>query len=104
MASYGVTKLALEYWFETTPLRDRIWVQCSDASTVGRFSERGIDLHNTITEQLAGSPECRLCTHGSTTVADWALFREKVLEWWGLAIPADAISPEYLKPETSPAL
>lgn len=96
--------MPLHYWLETSVLRDRVWLQASDGSTVGRFSLRGIDLHNTVTEQMAGAPECRLCTHGATTIDDWNLFREKALEWWGVDVPADAISIEKLKGSTSSAL
>lgn len=88
--------MTLHYWMDTTPQRDRVWLQASDGSTVGRFGRMGIDLHNTITEQLAGLPECRLCTHGQTTPEDWQLFREKALEWWGIDVPDNAISKDIL--------
>lgn len=76
--------------------RDAVWIHASDGSTVGRFGRMGIDLHNTATEQLAGHPECRLCTHGQPTPAEWALFREKALEWWSVDVPHDAFSPALL--------
>lgn len=88
--------MALEYWLETSVLRDRVWLQASDGSTVGRFSPRGIDLHNTITEQMAGMSECRMCTHGATSVEDWTFFREKAFEWWGIEVPADAFDIKLL--------
>lgn len=75
-----------------------IWIHASDGSTVGRFSRFGIDLHNTVTEQMAGAPQCRLCTHGRPSEDDWALFRQKASEWWGVHIDR-AVSCEL---ETAP--
>lgn len=89
--------LNIEYELQTTPLRDRVWIHASDGSTVGRFGRGGVDLHNTITDQMAGLPECRLCTHGRPTAEDWKLFREKVLEWWGLDVPESAISQKLFE-------
>ncbi|WP_256679123.1 hypothetical protein [Pseudomonas sp. MWU12-2323] len=57
----------------------------------------GIDLHNTATEQMAGMPECRMCTHGKPSHTDWQLFRDKALEWWGVMVPEDAFDPRLLR-------
>lgn len=84
------------YELQLSELRNAIWIHASDGSTVGRFGRMGIDLHTTVTEQLAGKPECRLCTHGRPTAADWALFREKALAWWGVDVPEDAFDPRLL--------
>lgn len=62
----------------------------------GRFSRMGVELHNTVTEMLQGRPECRLCTHGKPTEDDWALFRRKAEEWWGVDVPDSAIDPHLL--------
>ena len=78
------------YELQLSETRDKVWIHSSDGSTVGRFNRTGIDLHNTITEQMAGKPECRLCTHGNVKPCDWVLFREKALEWWNVFIPEDA--------------
>ena len=60
------------YQLELSVMRDRLWIHSTaDGSTVGRFGRMGIDLHNTMTEQMAGKPQCRLCTHQRPTVADW---------------------------------
>lgn len=85
------------YEVQLTPLRDRVWIHASDGSTVGRFSRFGIDLHNTVTEQLNGMPQCRLCTHDAPTKGDWEMFRAKALEWWGVAVEADAFDQRLLK-------
>lgn len=79
---------------------DAVWIHSyDDGSTVGRFSRQGVDIHNTVTEQLAGKPECRLCTHGRVTVDDWELFKEKSLEFWGVAVPDSAFNPKYFASE-----
>lgn len=76
--------------------KNTVWIHASDGSTVGRFSKMGIDLHNTVSEQMNGAPECRLCTHSQATIADWNLFREKAKEWWNVNIPDDAFDKSLL--------
>lgn len=84
------------YEIQLSANRNTVWILAPDGSTVGRFGRMGIDLHTTISEQIAGAPQCRLCTHGQSTLADWALFREKALEWWGVEVPADAFDARLL--------
>lgn len=84
------------YAVQTSALRNTVWIHASDGSTVGRFGRMGVDLHTTAQEQVAGASQCRLCTHGRSTVNDWKLFREKALEWWGVAVPEDAIDASLL--------
>ena len=79
------------YHVEIGPSRDRVWIHCSDGSTVGRFGKMGLDLHNSVTEQLTGARECRLCSHTPVTFEDWQLFREKARDWWSVDVPLDAI-------------
>lgn len=86
----------IEYELQLSDQRNCIWVHATDGSTVGRFGRMGIDLHNTVTDQMAGLPECRLCTHGKPTVADWELFRERCFEWFGVDVPADAFDARLL--------
>ncbi len=41
-----------------------VWVHVMDGSTVERFSKRfGLDVHTTVTEQIAGASQCLHCTH-----------------------------------------
>ncbi|WP_445766802.1 hypothetical protein [Rheinheimera sp.] len=87
----------MEYAVEWSITNDAVWIHASDGSTVGRFGRMGIDLHNTVTEQMAGKPQCRLCTHGKATQEDWALFREKALEWWGVNVPSNAFNIKLLQ-------
>lgn len=88
----------LEYELQLSALRDAVWIHASDGSTVGRFGRKGVDLHTTVTEQMNGAPQCRLCTHGEPTYGDWQLFRDKALEWWGVEVPEDAFNRSLLTP------
>ncbi len=73
-----------------------LWVHAPEGSTVGRFDKRfGIDLHTTVTEQLAGKGQCLFCTHEAPTPEDWELFRAGVMEHYGVEVPADAITFEH---------
>lgn len=90
------SKSDLFYEIQLSEGRDAIWVHASDGSTVGRFGRFGIDLHNTLTDQMAGMSECKLCTHGQPTPADWILFRQKCYEFYGVEVPNDAFDPALL--------
>ncbi|WGK63474.1 hypothetical protein QAO71_17030 (plasmid) [Halopseudomonas sp. SMJS2] len=72
---------------------DTVWINGPDGSCVGRFGLMGVDLHTTVSEQMDGASQCRLCTHGKPTPEDWTLFREKASEWWNVEIPADTVDP-----------
>lgn len=87
----------LTYELQVAATRSAVWIHASDGSTVGRFGRMGVDLHNTVTEMMQGAQECRLCTHGRPTLADWEMFRRCVLDWWGLDVPHDAFDPLLLK-------
>ena len=87
----------MKYEIQTTQLNDAVWIHASDGSTVGRFGKIGIDLHNTITEQMAGSSQCRLCTHRKVTADDWELFKDKAFEWWGVIVPNQAFDADLFK-------
>ena len=95
--SQQFTNEPLGYEVQLSQMRNTVWIHSPDGSTVGRFGTMGVDLHNTVAEQLAGLPQCRLCTHGKPSRADWALFREKALEWWGVEVPEDAFDSLLLK-------
>lgn len=86
------------YQLEISKQRDAIWIHSfEDGSTVGRFGKMGVDIHNTVTEQLAGADQCRLCTHGRVGIKEWDLFREKALEFWNINIPKDAFNADLFK-------
>jgi hypothetical protein len=80
------------YEIQQSQMHDAVWIHASDGSTVGRFGKMGVDLHNTISEQLNGAPQCRLCTHVKASKLDWDLFREKALEWWNVEVPINAFN------------
>ena len=94
--------MAPDYEIQLSELRDTVWIHAPDGSTVARFGRFGVDLHNSVSDQLAGASECKLCTHGSTGPEEWQLFCEKALEWWGVAVPADAIDPRWHRTSAAP--
>ncbi|MBW8466885.1 MAG: hypothetical protein K0M67_01370 [Thiobacillus sp.] len=66
-----------------------VWVHSTtDGSTVGRFSKCfGMDVHSTVTQQLAGVSQCLHCTHAPATEGDWQAFVELMLKHHGIAVP-----------------
>lgn len=83
---------ATGHQLQTDPLKKRVWVHAPDGSTVGRFDVRfGIDIHNTVTDQMAGKPECLHCTHETPGTEEWSLFRAHANQHWGLDVPEDAV-------------
>lgn len=93
----GIDNPVSGYEVQLSEGRNAVWIHSlADGSTVGRFGRMGVDLHNSITDQRQGMSECRLCTHGPVTRADWQLFREKALEWWGVDVPANAFDLRLL--------
>lgn len=64
-----------------------VWVHALDGSTVGRFSRRfGLDVHATVTQQLAGASQCLHCTHTSPSHGDWRLFCSLMLQHHEIAV------------------
>ena len=61
-----------------------VWVNGRDG-LISRFGMAGIDIHKSLVEQESGN-ECLFCTHGRTTIADWELFKQKMLELYGATI------------------
>lgn len=80
------------YYYECSDDRERIWVHCSDGSTVGRFSKAGIDIHTSIEEQLAGAEQCLICTHEQTRQPDFEEFVRQARQLWYIDIPIDLIT------------
>ena len=65
-----------------------LWINAEDGSCIARFSKTfGIDLHRTVTEQLAGANQCLFCTHQKPTEDDWATFRYLLEKHYGIEIP-----------------
>lgn len=64
-----------------------VWVHALDGSTVGRFSKRfGLDVHTTVTEQLAGADQCLHCTHVAPGFDDWLKFCELMQFHYGIEV------------------
>lgn len=64
-----------------------IWVTNNQGETIARFGRGGVDIHNTHEAQLAGAPQCLICTHSSpSTAEDLMLFVDKVMELFGVKI------------------
>ena len=64
-----------------------LWVHVLDGSTVGRFSKTfGMDVHTTITEQLAGSGQCLHCTHAKPGISEWLLFCDLMRDHYSIQV------------------
>lgn len=75
--------------------RKVVWIHCSDGSTVGRFNKyTGIDIHHSMSEQIEGKPQCKLCTHVKPSKEDWLFFVEKAKELWNVDIDKNHIEYE----------
>ncbi|MFA8362920.1 hypothetical protein ACEPT7_34200 [Burkholderia ubonensis] len=81
------------YSIDVSSLGDTVWVTAHDGSCVGRFSKRfEIDVHRTVTEQLAGADQCLHCTHEPAGAIEWSVFREAIAKHYRIEVPIDAIS------------
>lgn len=69
-----------------------VWVHALDGSTVGRFSKRfGMDVHTTITDQMAGASQCLNCTHEPAGVQEWHLFCDLIWQHYQIDVPRNLI-------------
>lgn len=77
---------------EVSPDGKTVWVHAMDGSTVGRFSKVfGMDVHTSITEQLAGADQCLHCTHVKPHRADWLMFCALIQQHYGIAVDSALI-------------
>ncbi|WP_124076875.1 hypothetical protein [Burkholderia gladioli] len=77
---------------EVSDAGDTVWVTGPDGSCVGRFSKRfGVDVHRTVTEQLAGADQCLHCTHQVADEDDWREFCAAVLMHHAIDVPFNTI-------------
>lgn len=75
--------------------RKTVWVHAKDGSTVGRFSKTfGMDVHATITEQLAGAGQCLHCTHEPPGQRDWDQFCDLMLQHYEITVDRNALTFE----------
>ncbi len=64
-----------------------VWVHALDGSTVGRFSKRaGLDVHTTVTAQLAGASQCLHCTAEPAGPKEWKLFCKLIQEHFNVPV------------------
>ena len=77
---------------QVSDCRRTVWVHGADGSTVGRFSTVfGMDIHRTVTEQLAGAGQCLRCTHEKPSRKEWVEFCELMQLHYGVEIDQDLI-------------
>jgi hypothetical protein len=66
---------------------ETVWIHALDGSTVGRFSKRfGLDVHTTVTDQLAGAAQCLHCTHEKPSEKDWVTFCDLMKKHYGIEV------------------
>lgn len=63
-----------------------VWINAATGECIGRFSKWGVDLHHTAAEQMAGSPQCRHCTHTKPGGEDWVWFVRAMSELYQIDI------------------
>lgn len=70
----------------------RVWVNGPDGSNLGRFSKHfGMDVHTSVTEQMAGASQCLHCTHSKPSERDWLDFCDLMEKYYGIVIPPSSI-------------
>jgi hypothetical protein len=80
---------------QVSPDGRTVWVHTDDGSTVGRFSKVfGMDVHTTVTEQLAGAGQCLRCTHTAPGPAQWEEFCDLIHLHYGIVVDRKALSFE----------
>lgn len=69
-----------------------VWVHAEDGSTVGRFDKRfGMDVHRTVTQQLAGEGQCLRCTHQAPGPEEWQQFCDLMLQHYGITVDRSVV-------------
>lgn len=72
---------------EVSPDGKTVWVHALDGSTIGRFSRVfGMDVHTTISDQLAGADQCLHCTHVKPNRDDWMKFCALIQEHYSIVV------------------
>jgi len=70
-----------------------VWIHADDGSTVGRFSKTfGMDVHTSVSEQLAGAHQCLHCTHQAPTQEEWLQFCALMQQHYGIKVPANLVT------------
>jgi hypothetical protein len=66
-----------------------VWVNSPKGECIGRFSNRGIDVHRTLDDQLKGLSQCLDCCHGKSVYEMWCRFQQSMLKFHRVVIPDD---------------
>jgi hypothetical protein len=69
-----------------------VWINESAGMCIGRFSARGIDIHQGAAAQLRGEPQCLDCAHGLPFDEAWERFKTSIHHHHGVVID-DAYKP-----------
>lgn len=74
---------------------DGITVWVNREWCLARFGKMGIDIHRS-PDEAKEKGQCLFCTHGPTTIEDWELFKQKMLELYGVEV-SDEYKPDRFK-------
>jgi hypothetical protein len=74
-----------------------VWINDPEGN-IGRFGPFGIDVHRTISEQIATGKECLACTHGPTHLKEWREFQTLMQLHYGVMV-SDEHMPTKIKIE-----
>lgn len=84
--------------FELVTDGKTVWVNADDGMCVGRFSERGVDVHNDVAAQMETGRQCLACVHDLPPEKAWDVFRDRMAAHYGVDIPSGA-RPDFLDPD-----
>ena len=77
---------------QVSPDGRTVWVHAPDGSTVGRFSTVfGMDVHTSVTAQLAGAEQCLHCTHTKPGLEHWNQFCDLIQANYAIVVDRSLI-------------
>lgn len=83
----------IDYGIDVSGDGGTVWVHSADGSCIGRFSKKfGIDVHTSVSAQMAGEGQCLHCTHEPAGQAAWSDFRAQIKTHYRIDIPDDLVS------------
>lgn len=84
--------MKINYEVQYSVEKTKLWIHSSSGETVGRYDVRfGMDIHNSLEEQMNGKAQCLHCTHGKSNWENFELFCEKANLLWGVNIDKSEI-------------
>jgi len=86
--------------FEAFTDGQTVWVNADDGMCIGRFSRRGVDIHNDVEGQLETGKQCLDCVHDLPAPAAWVRFVASMKTHWGIEIDPE-LRPAYATPEAA---